>query len=595
MLRREKLLAPELSDDLKKREVTSLIFIAVAASVLLLTGWRLFWFLSDDAFISFRYVSNSIADHGYVWNPPPFEPVEGYTNFLWVVLLDLVWRISDVTPPRAANVLSLIFSAITLVLAGLMIWRIEWAEHLRKHRTTCLGLALLGVLTNRTFLAWTSSGLETAMFVAFVLLWISCALRLHSTRKQRTGALMSLAAALAALTRPDGLLFCIATICIWLFVCRTCRWKFMGTKLLPLAPLGLVIVHLLWRRWFYHDWLPNTYYAKFSGMWPESGVRYALSFVLEYAIWFWLVVILWAGIRQVTCRSTRISSSPATQRSEKRSAFHSLIFGRAGDASDILLKRGVGMLAIGALLLQAGYYVFAVGGDHFEYRIFSHFIVLLWVSLVWALNYLKVSSRAMIGIVVVFLALSLPLPWTHWAISRKLETRVETYQMRIPVAPHWPKGVRWYAHMFDQLQSWLISHLVCCRHQEHKIAYTWWADTQIPTREEGKKLPSEGHPVMTAHGGIGALGWVFPTINLIDLHGLNDYVIARSPARPEEVRLMAHDRVAPAAYVNAFRPNVDDSENPGTIVVRPRQKPLSASEIEAIEREWRQRVRRRGR
>lgn len=53
-------------------------------------GWKLFWFMTDDAYIAFRYVSNSMLGLGYVWNPPPFHPVEGYTSFLWVAILDIV-------------------------------------------------------------------------------------------------------------------------------------------------------------------------------------------------------------------------------------------------------------------------------------------------------------------------------------------------------------------------------------------------------------------------------------------------------------------------------------------------------------------------
>jgi arabinofuranosyltransferase len=52
-----------------------LAFIALLC--ILVVGWKLFWFLTDDAFITFRYASNSILGHGYTWNPPPFRPVEG--------------------------------------------------------------------------------------------------------------------------------------------------------------------------------------------------------------------------------------------------------------------------------------------------------------------------------------------------------------------------------------------------------------------------------------------------------------------------------------------------------------------------------------
>ena len=100
------------------RNRTALVAIAVAASIGLVFGWWLFWFLCDDAFIAFRYVSNSIAGHGYVWNPPPFRPVDGYTSFAWVALLDLVWRITGVQPPESANVLLLLFAFGVAALAA---------------------------------------------------------------------------------------------------------------------------------------------------------------------------------------------------------------------------------------------------------------------------------------------------------------------------------------------------------------------------------------------------------------------------------------------------------------------------------------------
>ena len=62
----------------------------------LFAGWKAFWFLTDDAYIAFRYIGNSMDGYGYVWNVPPFLPVEGYTSFLWVALLDVVWRFTGI-------------------------------------------------------------------------------------------------------------------------------------------------------------------------------------------------------------------------------------------------------------------------------------------------------------------------------------------------------------------------------------------------------------------------------------------------------------------------------------------------------------------
>jgi hypothetical protein len=42
-------------------------------------------FIQDDAFISFRYAFHSAQGQGLVWNLG--ELVEGYTNFLWVLIL----------------------------------------------------------------------------------------------------------------------------------------------------------------------------------------------------------------------------------------------------------------------------------------------------------------------------------------------------------------------------------------------------------------------------------------------------------------------------------------------------------------------------
>src|ERR1700738_1680717 len=48
-------------------------------------------FTIDDAFISFRYAENLARGAGLVYNPG--ERVEGYTNFLWVLIIAAVYRL----------------------------------------------------------------------------------------------------------------------------------------------------------------------------------------------------------------------------------------------------------------------------------------------------------------------------------------------------------------------------------------------------------------------------------------------------------------------------------------------------------------------
>ena len=47
-----------------------------------------YFVLFDDAMISMRYAKNLIAGNGLVWNPGE-QPVEGYTNPLWVLYMSL--------------------------------------------------------------------------------------------------------------------------------------------------------------------------------------------------------------------------------------------------------------------------------------------------------------------------------------------------------------------------------------------------------------------------------------------------------------------------------------------------------------------------
>ena len=556
-----------------KAEKLALLAFAFVATFLLVAGWQAFWFLTDDAFISYRYISNALMGHGYVWNPAPFQPVEGYTNFLWVVLLDAVWRISGVAPPEAANAISLVFSFGTLCLAAALTLRIPWSGGLVRFRVPLVGLVLLGTVGNRSFLAWTSSGLETAMFNFLLLGWLALLLawRLNAVRL----LLATLAASLLALTRPDGLLFLVATV-----VAAGCgaAHRSAGDRLrLPwgLLPAVLVPVHLVWRKGFYGDWLPNTYYAKVTGPWPESGLRYAGAFVLEYALWVGFALALFVWLRRCASLRAALRRLPADAGA-----------GAAPSAGDreVLWVRCVALSAVAAHLL---YYTLIVGGDHFEYRVYSYLVPLVFVAFVWLLDVAQCPPRWALGSFAAFVALSFPIPWTHWALSQGRTTREQTQAMFVPVAPAFPEPFQAYARVFDSLQAWLIEHYVCMRHQEHKVAQQWWSENVVPGRAEGLGLRPAARdlPILALRGGVGTTAWVLPHVNVIDLHGLNDRVIGRTPPPPGQPRRMAHARVPPPGYVEALAPNVRILPGRRVVVVA-REAGWTPESVREVERAW---------
>lgn len=48
-------------------------------------------FIQDDAFISFRYAKHFADGHGLRYNLDGNPPVEGYTNFLWTLLISAAY------------------------------------------------------------------------------------------------------------------------------------------------------------------------------------------------------------------------------------------------------------------------------------------------------------------------------------------------------------------------------------------------------------------------------------------------------------------------------------------------------------------------
>jgi len=573
---------------LSKRHLFGLC-LGAAVAVATYYGWKLFYFTTDDAYIAFRYASNSLAGHGLTWNPPPFRPVEGYTSFLWVTLLREVWRLFGVEPPEAANYLSLLFGYATLYLGYRFIARMKLPAPLASARWAFLVLVMVGTLTNRTFLTWLSSGLETSFFNFLLTWWVYEGTAPAERRTKLWATRLSLSATLTALARPDGMLMVLATPLI-LFAAAAGQIRSgsgVGARLRQLLrglrgawPLLGIPLHLVWRRITYDYWLPNTYYAKHVAPWPESGARYLASFVVEYGVAVWIVLALallvvasaswWTSIKAWT-------KEPVEQRRE--AVWRSI-------------ERSPPLITVTVLIAHVGYYTFDIGGDHFEYRVYSHLVLLLFISAVWQLGRLATQLPEAwplrpwmaFGILLLFIACAQPIPWAHWAKTHNLETRQGTFRLIQPVAPSFPKWIRPVVAKWDRWQDWLIAHSVCMRHQEHKV-FGVSQRNLLPERGEMDPPPNaQGEPVV-AFGLAGVLGWVFPDVAVIDTLGLNDHVVARNTVlrgardpRAQEGRQMAHDRKPPPGYVECFRPNVGLHLQFGMYLI-PRTHPLTKRDI----------------
>lgn len=253
--------------------------------VVLGNAWKVRDFTVDDAYISFRYAENLANGHGLVYNIG--ERVEGYTNFLWTVLLALFHRLGAPVP-AAAKVLGAISACAALGPAFLL------SKRLRPlHRAPSLAPWLLA--SSFLITGYSVFGLETPLFIALVLAGTEAFFREEEAGGQKPW-ISGLFFALAAWTRPEApLLFGLLVI-----------WQegpiFERRSLLRIAAFAApVALHLLFRKSYYGAWLPTTLSAKTGDFTQQiqGGSHYIRNYFLHAS------PILWLGLGSIAISIVR--------------------------------------------------------------------------------------------------------------------------------------------------------------------------------------------------------------------------------------------------------------------------------------------------
>jgi len=247
--------------------------LAIGGGLVALVGAASKAWLCDDAFISFRYALNLARGHGLVFNAG--ERVEGYTNFLWTV-----WCAA----PIAAG-LDVETWAIAWGLAAWCGTLVLLARHgdaasgvlPRSDLATRVPVPLLLAAVHPDLAVFATSGLETSLFTFLVLAgFVACA----RSRASSAGLLWGL----ATLTRPDGAVFVLVGVAWTLVTRRERRWR-AATALAAGAAI-VVVPHLAWRVWYYHDLVPNTYHAKSAALawWSQGSLYVGLYACRDWAV-----------------------------------------------------------------------------------------------------------------------------------------------------------------------------------------------------------------------------------------------------------------------------------------------------------------------
>ncbi|MEL6712587.1 MAG: hypothetical protein AAFP86_02365 [Planctomycetota bacterium] len=233
-------------------------------------------FVCDDAYITFRYARNWADGHGLVYHVGTDAPVEGYSEFLWALLVGVGMKLG-IAPEIASRVVSYAAGAALVVLVAR-----ASARRFGPSAPATFGATLFAA-SAPPISAWSSGGMATmpAVTLGFGLFLAATRRVPEAVSIARAAALPAVLASALALTRADGALQVALVLgpLIVLGAASTERRRGAAVALAAaIVSASAFGMHVLWRSATYGDWMPNTARVKlgFSARATERGLDYVL-------------------------------------------------------------------------------------------------------------------------------------------------------------------------------------------------------------------------------------------------------------------------------------------------------------------------------
>ena len=224
------------------------------------TAFGPLWGMPDDVYISAAFARTFAHGGGLRWYPGA-PAVEGFSNPLWVLVLALLHVVPGFREDDLGLYVGILNGLMILLIACVFVDAVTRATGPSAWSWPRAALALaLAWTTSIALCFWAGSGFETT---AIALLALTAFREALAPAGQLRLPRIALLIALAFWTRIDAIIPCSAAI---LTVARRLRWS----RSLLLPSVGLVALtgsQFPLRRWYFGEWLPNTYYLKATG-WP---------------------------------------------------------------------------------------------------------------------------------------------------------------------------------------------------------------------------------------------------------------------------------------------------------------------------------------
>jgi arabinofuranosyltransferase len=263
-----------------EHQFLSIVVLSIILGIFLIHTVYFFPFTVDDAFISIQYAKNLVDGKGLTFNA--FERVEGYTNFL-LVMIEALFLFLNLNVVFFVKLFGIMCGCTIINLIFLMS-----KEDLRTdsiyHFYPCLIIAC-----NSPFVLASTAGLETQFFTLSIISGIF----IFSKYKSNRGVLLSsLVLNLSIFIRPEGLIFfAIITLSRIYFVDK---FKITKGLIIWFSVFFIVFIpYFLWRYNYFGELLPNTFHAKVGGYFFERfkvGENYVRSYLNIFRLQILLLI-----------------------------------------------------------------------------------------------------------------------------------------------------------------------------------------------------------------------------------------------------------------------------------------------------------------
>lgn len=248
-----------------------LLIFLFSITIFLLLGVN-FDVTQDDAYISFRYASNYLAGNGLVYNSG--EKVEGYTNFLWIMIMIIAKGLLGIDYLLTTRFLGILLGELIFFLIYLL-----FTDYFKKIPPFLYLSAVIALLGNLSFLYWSSSSLETSAFACISL----CAIIIEKRKPLLVPAIL----AIATLLRPEGVILFLVILIYRIITKQNHIVYYILTYAILILPFGIFKIA------YYGSLIPNTYFAKsgFEIEYLQNGLEYVWQFIKNPAVYGIVLII----------------------------------------------------------------------------------------------------------------------------------------------------------------------------------------------------------------------------------------------------------------------------------------------------------------